>query len=140
MRIPDGKLGNESRCSAAIQNRLRCSIRVLVVAGLLRFLILFELTLADSSFALVLGHARLRAALGWAVTDALSPFVARCQKRVTSGPEGIIKRIVVQATMRPPAIHAKANIGPRMIGGSGRQSISELVSLRQPEATLGPIN
>jgi hypothetical protein len=39
---------------------------------------------------------------------------------VTSGPEGAISANTVQATMRPPAIQAKVNMGPQMIGGSGR--------------------
>jgi hypothetical protein len=49
-------------------------------------------------------------------------------ERVTSGPEGTSNANTVQATIKPPAMQAKANMAPQMIGACGRQLSLELVS------------
>ena len=59
-------------------------------------------------------------------------------ERVNSGPERTSNENTVQATMKPLATHAKANMGPRMIGGSGMQIISELVSLQNQKRRWHP--
>jgi hypothetical protein len=61
-------------------------------------------------------------------------------ERDTLGPEGPNSANTELATMKPPAIQPKVNIGPPMIGGSGRQIISEPGPGGEPEAMLGARN
>jgi hypothetical protein len=60
-------------------------------------------------------------------------------ERVNSGPERTSNANTVQATMKPPAIQAKANMGPQLIGGSGRQITAMAGLTSKAGATLAPI-
>jgi hypothetical protein len=59
-------------------------------------------------------------------------------ERVTAGPEGTSSANTVLATMRPPTIQAKITIGPPMICGSVRQTISRPTFAGEPEPALVP--
>jgi len=73
------------------------------------------------------------------VIDVIVSICRAMSERVTFGPEGASNANTVQATIETPAIQAKANMGPRMIGVAVGKIISTACLVSKPGSDAAPI-